>query len=169
MIKAMLFVSSYSPLFALFAIRFEQRTLAVTCAALAALGLAAMYLILREDAKKAREPHSINTVTDAGGHAAGYVASYLLPFLTVTAPTSRDLIAYGLFLVVVATVYMRTSMIQINPLLHLFGWRVYEVEDSLGFRGFLIAQRRVLPGDAVLATRFGDAVLVQRLQATANA
>jgi hypothetical protein len=37
---------------------------------------------------------------------AGYLASYLLPFLTVAEPSWRDLVAYGLFLAVTATVYM---------------------------------------------------------------
>jgi hypothetical protein len=166
LIKIALFVSSYSPLFAMLAIRFEQSQVALTCAALAVLGVAALYVVLHEDNRKARSPHKIQKVTDAGAQATGYLAGYLLPFLTVSMPSTRDLIAYILFLLVVATVYMRTSMIQINPLLLLFGWRVYEIEDNLGFCGYLIARRRVLAGDSVLTTRFSDEVLIHRAQAT---
>jgi hypothetical protein len=162
LVKVLLFVSSYSPLFALFAIRFDQTPLVLSCCGLAALGPAALYSIMKLDARKPREPHLIRKVTDAGSQAAGYVASYLLPFLTVSKPSGRDLIAYALFLVVVAAVFVRTSLIQINPLLYIFGWRVFEVEDSHNFRGFLVARDRVLSGDTVLATRFGDEVLVFR-------
>lgn len=164
-IKIMLFISSYSPLFALFAVRFKQLPLVIGCGVLAAVGIAALFMILKMDRQKSREPHLISKVSDAGSQAAGYVASYLLPFLTVSTPTLRDLIAYTVFLVVVATVFARTSLIQINPLLYIFGWRVYEVEDSHGFRGFLISRGRVLAGTTVLATRFGDEVLVFRGQA----
>ncbi|WP_141719472.1 hypothetical protein [Micromonospora peucetia] len=101
-------------------------------------------------------------MTDAGSQVAGYLASYLLPFLTVSTPSVKDIVAYSVFLGVVCAVYVQTSLLQINPVLYLFRWQVFEVEDSQGFRGFVISRNRILSNSDILATRFGDNVLIDR-------
>ncbi len=57
----------------------------------------------------------ISEVKDEGGLASGFLASYLLPFLTIPEPSVPDIIAYGLFLLVAATIYVRSEMAQVNP------------------------------------------------------
>ncbi|SCL66937.1 hypothetical protein GA0070608_3403 [Micromonospora peucetia] len=162
LIRVLLFISSYSPLFALLAIRFDQTWLRLVCAGLACLGLASFVLIFRLDGKKSKGAYRIVKVTDAGSQVAGYLASYLLPFLTVSTPSVKDIVAYSVFLGVVCAVYVQTSLLQINPVLYLFRWQVFEVEDSQGFRGFVISRNRILSNSDILATRFGDNVLIDR-------
>ncbi|MEU8082240.1 hypothetical protein AB0B57_01190 [Micromonospora sp. NPDC049101] len=164
-IRFLLFISSYSPLFALLAIRFDQLWLRLACIGLSVFGMFAFWLIFKLDAGKSPGAYHVSSVGDAGSQAAGYLASYLLPFLTVSIPTPKDLAAYVLFLLVVAAVYIRTNLMQINPVLYLFGWQVFEVQDSQTFRGFVISRRRVIVGDDLLATRFGDNVLISRRKA----
>jgi hypothetical protein len=55
--KPLLFISSYAPLFALLAIRFEPRWLWISCATLAGLGVISLLLLLRLDARSAAGPH----------------------------------------------------------------------------------------------------------------
>jgi hypothetical protein len=43
---------------------------------------------------------TVRTVEDRGGEVAGYLATYLLPFVTVSEPDVRDVVGYALFLVV---------------------------------------------------------------------
>lgn len=160
--KPLLFLSSYAPLFGLLAIRFEPQWLWITCAALAALGLASLLLLLRLDARAEAGPHVLATATDAGGEAASYLASYLLPFLTVAAPALRDVAAYAGFLVIAAVINLRTSVAQVNPLLYLLGYRVLSVTDDRGLRAYIITRRSLQPGERVAATRFRDDVLVDR-------
>ena len=96
--RPLLFLSSYAPLFALLAIRFEQRWLWISCTVLAVLGVVSLWLLLRLDARSSPGPHTLVSSRDAGVEAAGYLATYLLPFLTVATPTIRDVIAYAGFL-----------------------------------------------------------------------
>jgi hypothetical protein len=160
--KPLLFFSSYAPLFALLAIRFEQTWLWVACVVLAALGVGSLWLLLHLDARSSPGPHQLASARDAGPEAAAYLASYLLPFLTVSVPTIRDVIAYIGFLVVAASIHLRSSVVQVNPLLYLLGYRVLAVTDEKGLRAYMVTRRAVASGSTVLATRLRDEVLIDR-------
>jgi hypothetical protein len=163
--KPLLVMSSYAPLFALLAIRFQSRWLWISCVVLAGIGVISLLLLLRLDARSSAGPHVMTTVQDAGGEAASYLASYLLPFLTVATPTVRDVVAYVGFLVVAATISLRSSVAQVNPLLYLLGYRVLSVTDDRGLRAYMITRHPVPTGGRVLATRFRDDILVDRTKA----
>ncbi len=160
--RPLLFLSSYAPLFGLLAIRFEQRWLWISCTVLAVLGVVSLRLLLRLDARSAPGPHTLASVRDAGVEAAGYLATYLLPFLTVATPTVRDVLAYAGFLLVAAVINLRSAVAQVNPLLYLLGYRVLSVTDDHGLHAYMITRYRRAAGDRVLATRFRDDVLVDR-------
>jgi hypothetical protein len=161
--RPLLFLSSYAPLFALLAIRFEQRWLWISCTVLAALGVVSLRLLLRLDARSAPGPHTLASVRDAGVEAAGYLATYLLPFLTVATPKIRDVLAYAGFLLVAAVINLRSAVAQVNPLLYLLGYRVLAVTDDHGLHAYMITRHpRAAGGDPVLATRFRDDVLIDR-------
>ncbi|MDX5460192.1 hypothetical protein [Micromonospora tulbaghiae] len=162
LMRILLFISSYSPLFTLLAIRFDQAWLRLVCAGLSCLGLVSFVLIFWLDGKKAKGAYRVVSVADAGSQVAGYLASYLLPFLTVSTPSTKDIVAYSVFLAVVCAVYVKTSLLQINPVLYLFRWQVFEIQDSRGFRGFVISRNRIVANSDILATRFGDNVLIDR-------
>jgi hypothetical protein len=160
--KPLLFLSSYAPLFGLLAIRFEQRWLWISCSLVAGLGVGSLWLLLRLDARAAPGPHTLVSVNDAGAEAASYLASYLLPFLTVATPSLRDVLAYLGFLLVAATVHLRSSVVQVNPLLYLLGYRVLAVRDDRGLAAYLVTRRPAAIGAQIIATRFRDDVLVDR-------
>ena len=160
--RPLLFLSSYAPLFGLLAIRFEPRWLWISCTVLAVLGVVSLWLLLRLDARSSPGPHTLTSVRDAGVEAAAYLATYLLPFLTVATPTVRDILAYAGFLLVAAVINLRSAVVQVNPLLYLLGYRVSGVTDDHGLHAYLITRRLRQAGDRVLATRFRDDVLVDR-------
>jgi len=160
--KPLLFFSSYAPLFGLLAIRFEQRWLWIPCAVLAMLGVVSLWFLLHLDARSSPGPHVLASARDAGPEAASYLAGYLLPFLTVPTPTVRDVVAYVGFLVIAASIYLRSSIVQVNPLLYILGYRVLSVTDDQGLRAYMVTRRAVTSGSTVLATRFRDEVLVDR-------
>ena len=160
--KPLLYLSSYAPLFTLLAIRFQSLELMLTCAALATAGVGALLMLLRLDARADAGAHQVQEVKDVGAEAGAYLGTYLLPFLTVPAPTLRDAVAYAAFLVVAAAIFLRSSVVQINPLLYLLGYRVLEVVDSNGLRAYLVTRRRPDVGQCIAATRFRDDVLIDR-------
>ncbi|RBA33798.1 hypothetical protein DQ226_11615 [Dietzia maris] len=158
--KPLMFVSSYAPLFIMLAIRFEDVWLRAGCALAAAVGLIALPTVMRLQEVGSPTEHSVTDVEPAGSGASSYLAGYLLPFLTVSSPTAADLIAYGVFLVVAFLVHMRTELIQVNPTLFLYGWRIFSITDANGLQTHLICKERILTGDRVMAYRMTDDVLV---------
>ena len=160
--RPLLFLSSYAPLFALLAIRFQPRWLWISCVVLAALGVASLLWLLKLDNRASKAPYTLASVRDAGGEAASYLATYLLPFLAVSTPTARDVIAYAGFLLVAALISIRSDVAQVNPLLYLLGYRVMSITDSNRLSAYLITRHSRRAGDCVQATRFRGDVLVDR-------
>ena len=78
----------------LLAIRFGPWWLVAGCAALAAVGFLGGVAVLRRFRRVSRTGWPLTAVEDRGTEVAGYLASYLLPFLTVSEPSPRDLVAY---------------------------------------------------------------------------
>jgi hypothetical protein len=155
------FLCSYALLFVILAIRFTQPVLSYTCLALALIGVSAGFATIRGHRRVEPEPLRIRKVQDGGGEVAGYLAAYLLPFVTVTEPGWRDLVAYGLFMFVSAVVYVRSSLVQLNPTLYLAGWRVYAVDlGDIAWTGFVISRQPLRDNDAVNAVRLTDRLYV---------
>lgn len=161
-LRCRLFISSYAPLFAMLALRFQSPVLVVSFSAAALIGAGTLILMLRAARRIHPQPHEIKAVADEGPEVAGYVATYLLPFLTVPEPSGRELLAYLLFLILVGVVYVRSEMVRINPLLYLLGYRLWEVTTGDGWKGYLISRGRPVVGTVVLASRLLNTVAFQR-------
>lgn len=161
-LKLRLFLGSYAVLFGILAIRFQNPWLMGSCGLLALLGLVDNWRIANLVGHKEPESLKVEDVRDLGGEVAGYLATYLLPFVTVTEPSGRDLVGYGLFLLVTAVIYVRSEMVQINPAMYLIGRRVVSIWTSDGSHCYLITRNPLRSGDMVDAVPLrGDDVRVE--------
>jgi hypothetical protein len=155
------FLCSYALLFVILAIRFTRPALSYTCLALALIGALAGFGTIRSHRRVEPEPLQIRKVQDGGGEVAGYLAAYLLPFVTVAQPGWRDLLAYGLFMFVNGIVYVRSSLVQLNPTLYLAGWRVYALElGESASSGYIISRHAIRGDETVNAVRLTDRLSV---------
>jgi hypothetical protein len=164
MVRVGLFLSSYSMLFAILALRFERPPLVIGCWILAALGVAAAAWILATEKAKGPGSFEIDKIEDQGPQIAAYLASYLLPFVTLAEPSDRDAVGYVLFLLVLALVYVQSDMLQINPILYLFRRRVVKITTKANWQAYLITRRVPLPAETILATTLASGVLVRSSQ-----
>jgi hypothetical protein len=148
--RSRLFLGSYVLLFLLLALRFTTTWLVVSCGVLFVVGLADMiWIVFHVSGKTGPEPVTVRDVSDTGPEVAGYLATYLLPFLTVAEPTGRDVAAYVIFLVVTGLIYVRSEMTQINPTLYILGRKVTKITTSGGWSGYVIARTSIEPGDVI--------------------
>jgi hypothetical protein len=134
----LLFLSSYSPLFGLTAVRLQPGTFRTVTFAVAVLGALSLALALADARRIEPRERVVADVEDRGGDVAGYLATYLLPFLTVSSPSAKDAVAYAGFLLLVGVVYTRSSLLAVNPLLYLLGYRLSHVTTEGGQRVLLI-------------------------------
>jgi hypothetical protein len=159
-VEILLFLCSYAPLFLILAIRFTEHWLEALCGGLFLLGLGGgLAVILRYRAVSGRS-WTATRVEDRGAEVAGYLASYILPFVVVPEPGWRDLVGYAIFFVVAATIYIRSGMLQINPTLYLFGWRVFAVSLGESWTGYALARSSLGHGDTVHVRRVTERVFM---------
>lgn len=168
MVKASLFLSSFSPLFLLLALRFEQQRLWLPLALLALLGLLLVRRLLRQRREVTPSPRTFTNLRDEGAQVAGYLASYILPLLAISNPTWRDLLAYTLFIGLYAVVYINSDLMQVNPVLYLAGFRLYAAESTnTGETCYLLVrrdQRRPTAGDLRVSDISDNLLLVHPVE-----
>lgn len=139
--RGRLYVGSYVGLFALLALRFDTAWVRFVCVGLSVLGTGFMvWIVLVVTRRSGAEPIRVAKVEDAGAEVSGYLATYLLPFLTVASPSTRDVVAYAVFLGIGGLVYVRSEMTQVNPTLYLLGRRVAKISTAEGWRGYVIVK-----------------------------
>jgi hypothetical protein len=156
-----MFISSYAFLFFILGLRFQAPLLVAACLALAIVGVGAAAWILSSERAKAPAAFVVKSSEDRGPQVVGYLGTYLLPFVAVEEPAGRLVLGYALFLLVAMLVYVQSDMIQINPILYLFGRRVVKITTEPGWTAYLITREIVLPGETILATTLAPGVLVR--------
>jgi hypothetical protein len=161
-IRARLFISSYAPLFVLLALRLDARVLRLTALGIGVVGLLdAVRLVEWQPRHIGASPYTVRDVRDHGSQVAGYLVTYLLPFLPITDPSASDVIAYVLFLCIVGVIFVRSDMSEINPTLYLLGRRVLQIETVEGWNGFAVVRGQLQPGDTLRAVHLDQGVLVE--------
>ncbi len=145
-----LFVSSYAPLFLILAVRFDTRWLQITCAALFTFGVFTAWLLVHR-AKTKTLPVAITVARadDLGAEVGGYLTSYLLPFITVSSPSTEDVISYFIFLMVACVIYVRSDLVRANPTFYLVGYRILGITTRTGTRTYLLTKREPRIGETV--------------------
>lgn len=156
-----LFLSSYAPLFAVFALldSFGRGLPTVICLILTGVGLGLPLVLFAAAKSLAAQPlHGVSTqVRD--GDALAYIATYLVPFAAIAATTTRERGALGLFVFLIAVIYVRSELFYVNPLLAIVGYRLFQVSTPAGASVVLLTRRRFLSSDfTLLARRLGDYV-----------
>ncbi len=63
-----------------------------------------------------------------------YIIAYIIPFLGFNLSTIPDLVSVVIVLILIGTLYVRSDLIYMNPMLNLFGYILNKVEtDSVDF------------------------------------
>lgn len=161
-IKLRLFVGAYAPLMFMLALRFRVEWLRIVCDLLCVCGVVTLwFLVIRAPRRISADFVEVAEVQDEGGLASGFLASYLLPFLTIPEPTVPDIVAYVVFFVVAAIIYVRSDMAQVNPTLYLFGYLVVSIRTTGDLRCFAIVRRRPSAGDRIRKVNLSSTVFVE--------
>ena len=146
-----MFLSSYSPLFGLLAYtnhetRWAWRIL-VAVAIVSVIGLVTvMWATRNELGPRLTVAHS----KPHDGEVLAYIATYLIPFLTLDLSKTEDIVTLCGFLVVLMVVYINSSMLFVNPLLSIAGYHSFQVDDPDGHSYTLLTRRRDLEPGVVL-------------------
>ena len=156
-----LFLSSYAPLFAIFSIRLWDKQLVTARWFLVVAAALAINLYLLFRIRVAPRDVKVATLESGSSEVAAYIATYLLPFLTVGDVGLRDLMTYGVLILLVGIVMTSGQLLHVNPLLSAIGWRLFTVTTTAnGPRFFLLSREYIHQGDIIRAVEVRPRLLL---------
>ncbi len=149
-----LFLASYSPLFVIAAFRWaDEPHVCLAMALLALVTMAPQIFVLKYAAKQLGRKYVVQSVSSRAEVNASYLATYLLPFVTVEAPKAWYVwCAYAAFIWLVGLISTRGKMIYVNPLLYALNFEISRVETADGTFN-LISRRAPNAPASITATR----------------
>ena len=162
--RLLLFVSSYSPLFAIFgflclAKHKDAATVFFLVAALGLLSLLGFLAHLRT--QKSSETLKVTRFAARDEQSMSYIVSYIIPFLSASRSTWEEQAALAVFFLMIAVLYVNSNMIHINPTMHILGFRLYEITTDKGSTHALITRRRFCGSDTIRAASAGGHLYVE--------
>ena len=162
--RVILFLSSYVPLFAVFAVLLWKQDRHTAWALLLLCGVAISGLLgyLRWTLRFAPTPLEVQAVRSKDGETMSYIASYILPFVSLPYGDNYKLAAIVIFLAVLAVVYVNSNMLYINPMLNLCGFHLYAVTSAGDIEHTVIAKRRPRAGATLRLVTIGENVHIEK-------
>ena len=171
-----LFLGAYAPLCLIFGLRtapknlFRLHTLCPPSGvwfALAILGVGYLSLVVKQGYRINAGERTFSAIDDQGAQVTGYLATYLLPFITPEVPTARDYVGYAVFFLSVFAVFLRSDMALINPTLYALGYGVYRARWTTGDgdESVLILSRDRPLGTKVTAANLGGIFITRENRA----
>jgi hypothetical protein len=164
-LQLLLFLSSYSPLLAVFALldTFGRGWPSLICLVLAVAGVVLLPALFIVDRRTSGQTLRAASASPRDSDVLAYVASYLVPFADFGAEDLRKRLAIIIFLALIAILYIRLQLFYVNPLLALVGYRTYQVTTTGGTSVVLITHRSFIPpGRDMQAIRLSDYVWRER-------
>ena len=144
-LKLILFLSSYSPLFLIIAILNiklneiekakdvvpdDKLWLVITMLALFILPNIILFYLIRRVRSFQPIREKTNTFTNKNSDVMNYIVTYLIPFLSFNFDKLNQTIAFTLLIFVLAIVYIHSNIFYINPILIMFGFKIYNLNDK---------------------------------------
>jgi len=150
-----LFVSSYSFLFVIIAIRYIDSHLIYSLALLLFVFFSCLFLIKSWNIFKKRSNRyfTAETVTDKTSETLTYLVPYIIAFLGIELTKWQDILSFLILLGIVFIVYIRSNLILMNPILNAFGYRFYNVGISTGEEILVIARKDLKAGMQITTKR----------------
>ncbi|MBM9476648.1 hypothetical protein JL107_09355 [Nakamurella flavida] len=165
-IRVLMLLAAYAPLLVLMAVldSFGIPALRWVLGGTAALAVLATALFFTVGLRgRNAESETVVEARPREGEALRFFASYVVPFFVTQSAAPTHQVALGLYVLVIAVLYLQGDMYFANPLLGLFGYRVFELRRPDG--GYLVVLSRswhLAPGQRVALVPLGGYVFVHR-------
>lgn len=132
-VKLFLFLSSYSPLFIILAIKNYVFTyFVVAMVAIIAIAFSFLFLVLRKASKMSGEYQEITDMEDKSDKFLEYIIAYIIPFLGFSFNNIPDIISLAIIFVMIGILYIRSDLIYMNPILNFMGYNLFKANSSNG-------------------------------------
>ncbi|PLS01933.1 hypothetical protein [Neobacillus cucumis] len=144
-LKLILFLSSYSPLFLIIAILNlklngvenakdiipnDKFWLVIIMLALFIMPNIILFSLIKRVRSFQPINEKTNTFINKNSDVLNYIVTYLIPFLSFNFDKLNQTIAFALLIFVLAIVYIHSNIFYINPILIMFGYKIFDINDK---------------------------------------
>ncbi len=165
-IRCMLFLSSYFPraliFFLLYIVQQPVWAILILVVGLAGLLILLLYF-LRFAPRLGSIQEKVTGLQRRDGDVMSYIASYLIPFVTIPFSGWQQTAALLILIGVLGIVYVNSNMIQITPMLNLLGYHLYEITvEKSQVPHALITRNRIVLGEVIHIIDIGDGIFLEK-------
>jgi hypothetical protein len=122
--------------------------LAIPFFVLAVVGLVGVLVYLHLAQKITPTEVTVATYKRRDSDTVSYFVTYLFAFMKVPLDTWDKITAFLIFFLILGFIYVNSNMIHINPMLNIFGYRIYELSQPDGER-LLITRQKIKRNDVL--------------------
>lgn len=166
-VRLILFLSSYSPLFFIFAIQnpFKNVKISYALIAIGVMSIIVLWYLLSLMGKIEPEYLVITQVNHKDGEAMSYIVTYLIPFLGIDFSKTDNWVSLLIMFGILAIIYINSNLIYTNPLLNLSGYHIFEVQCEDGKTIMMVGKGSQIPlGRNVLAVHLDENIYLGRIE-----
>ena len=143
-VAILMFLSSYSPLVLILAARdFNYQTLSVTtpdvvlpALLIAAISCVILMVVMRQF--RGGEFATVQSTDNRSIELFNYTIPYLISFLSLNIGAINDLIAFGLFMLLMFGLTYKTDNLYINPVLTFMGYGLYHLTVTISGQSYQV-------------------------------
>ncbi|MNX99250.1 hypothetical protein D3C86_1316860 [compost metagenome] len=165
--RSLLFLSSYCPLFFIFAMQLFQshKKYAAAFFLIGLISIAGLLFFIRWHSGSSPNQITISSVQTKDSEVMSYIVSYIFPYMGIDFSEIANTLSLAFFFLILMVIYVNANMIHINPTLNFIGFHIFEIEDTSGVKHTLICKKeRIHPGDKIKASSIGDSLLMENTQ-----
>lgn len=164
-VSVIIFFSAYSPLALIFVIKDfnfttskpEHPHVSFVILGVALLSVLILWIVIRTIKK------GFYITIEGAGNCSSELLSYTLPyivsFLEIDLGKPQDVLAFCFFMLLLCFLSIKTKIIFLNPVLVLFGYRLYDVkfkENNISKRGNFLSRQELLIGSSYKIRKISD-------------
>lgn len=152
-IRLILFLSSYAPMFFIFALRnpFQNWIAQLSFFVLGIISILVLILILKTCQSLAPEIVEVAEIEFKGSESMSYVVTYIIPFLGVDFSSAENYLSLLIMFFTLAILYMNSNLIYTNPLINILGYQIYRIQDIDGRNIMLLTKEPSIKAKAKLS------------------
>ena len=156
--KFLFFISSYIPLLVIMVInsKFEFKSLEkgfnssffVVVITLALIIISIFLLVwVLQDRKVVNRKIEILKIENKTSESLSYILPYIVSFYQVDFSNFNNVIIFLIMFFTIFAVYVNSNLIAINPMLAVFGYKIFIIESKRDQKIFVISKRDILLND----------------------
>lgn len=164
-IRILLFLSSYFPLFLIFTIQNykEFGGMALIPVIVGTTALTGLAIFMRWVRGSADRREVVVSVQRKDAEVMSYIVTYIIPFIGLDLSSFANLFSLCLFFCMLMIIYINTNLIHINPMLNMFGYHIYEIENNSGEIQTIISKKsRLINKDKLRLVMIGDNLFMEK-------